>query len=119
MNKSTLFNQAHKITKETLKHEEGVYSEVLAISLKNLYSEVAEQKRIILSEAKRQKQMAPHIFTKSIEEMTKKAINSPYLIGTAAFKIIKRIPAIVKIDKDEQLKAEEYYKKTGGHVTMC
>ena len=119
MNKSELFKQAHNITKETLKHEEGVYSDVFAISLKNLYSEIKEEKRVIVSQATRQKEMAPHIFTKTIEEMTKKQLNSPYLIGTASFAALKKVSSIAKAAKEYEAKEYAYYKKTGGHVTMC
>jgi hypothetical protein len=119
MNQSQVFTQAHKITRQKAQASELSYKELFSESLKDLYKAVKEKKASIIREAVWQKNKAPHIFTKTIEEMTYKRLGAHYMVSSCACEIIKNIPHIKEAAKARELKAAKYYKENGGHVTMC
>lgn len=119
MNAKQIFQQAHRLTKEVLKYNDADYHATFSSSLKVIYAGIKKEQASILNEAKRQKNKAPHIFTKSIEEMTESRLNSKYLAGTVVHKIISNMPSVKAKLKENQEKAYNYYKSTGGRITMC
>lgn len=118
MNNTDIFNQAHRLTKETLKSQDGNYAATLGLCLKAIYAGIKAKKESLRKEAQFQIDRFPAVFKKPASEVVAKFVDSKYFVQDITSEIIKSITHIANRNKQAEKEAAAYYKRVGS-VTMC